>query len=49
MSVISLQSQEYKIVLRKSYLDSAYDNDVMENRVVLNLLYAQVVADIERG
>ncbi|OWK10916.1 hypothetical protein Celaphus_00006847 [Cervus elaphus hippelaphus] len=40
-------SQEYKIVLRKSYLDSAYDNDVMENRVVLNLLYAQMVADIE--
>ena len=49
VSVTSLQSQEYKIVLRMSYLDSAYDNDVMENRVVLNLLYAQMVADIERG
>lgn len=49
VSVTSLRSQEYKIVLRKSYWDSAYDDDVMENRVGLNLLYAQTVADIERG
>ena len=49
VSVTSLPSQEYKIVLRKSYWDSAYDDDVMENRVDLNLLYAQTVADIEHG
>uniref|UniRef100_A0A7N5KBW2 Sorting nexin-17 n=1 Tax=Ailuropoda melanoleuca TaxID=9646 RepID=A0A7N5KBW2_AILME len=49
VSVTSLRSQEYKIVLRKSYWDSAYDDDVMENRVGLNLLYAQTVSDIERG
>ncbi|XP_028352502.1 sorting nexin-17 isoform X3 [Physeter macrocephalus] len=49
VSVASLRSQEYKIVLRKSYWDSAYDDDVMENRVGLNLLYAQTVSDIERG
>lgn len=36
-------------MLRKSYWDSAYDDDVMENRVGLNLLYAQTVSDIERG
>ncbi|XP_067882146.1 sorting nexin-17 isoform X2 [Heterodontus francisci] len=49
ISVTSLKNTEYRIVLRKSYWDSAYDNDVMENRVGLNLLYAQTVADIERG
>ncbi|XP_062934594.1 sorting nexin-17 isoform X2 [Cynocephalus volans] len=49
VSVTSLRSQEYKIVLRKSYWDSAYDDDVMENRVGLNLLYAQTVSDIEHG
>ncbi|XP_029087717.1 sorting nexin-17 isoform X2 [Monodon monoceros] len=49
VSVASLRSQEYKIMLRKSYWDSAYDDDVMENRVGLNLLYAQTVSDIERG
>ena len=47
MSVTSLQSQEYKTVLRKSYLDSTYDDNVMENRAGLNLLYAQTVADIK--
>uniref|UniRef100_UPI00398E7375 sorting nexin-17 isoform X7 n=1 Tax=Pristiophorus japonicus TaxID=55135 RepID=UPI00398E7375 len=49
ISVTSLKDTEYRIVLRKSYWDSAYDNDVMENRVGLNLLYVQTVADIERG
>uniref|UniRef100_UPI00398F53F6 sorting nexin-17 isoform X5 n=1 Tax=Pristiophorus japonicus TaxID=55135 RepID=UPI00398F53F6 len=48
-SFTSLKDTEYRIVLRKSYWDSAYDNDVMENRVGLNLLYVQTVADIERG
>ncbi|XP_023579376.1 sorting nexin-17-like isoform X2 [Octodon degus] len=49
VSVTSLRNQEYKTVLRKSYWDSAYDDDVMENWVGLNLLYAQTVSDIERG
>ncbi|XP_078506230.1 sorting nexin-17 isoform X2 [Lissotriton helveticus] len=49
VSVTSLRNQEYKIILRKSYWDSSYDNDVMDNRVGLNLLYAQTVSDIERG
>ncbi|XP_061668812.1 sorting nexin-17 isoform X3 [Syngnathoides biaculeatus] len=34
---------------RQSYWDMAYDADVMDNRVGLNLLYAQTVADVERG
>uniref|UniRef100_A0A3B4DBD6 Sorting nexin-17 n=1 Tax=Pygocentrus nattereri TaxID=42514 RepID=A0A3B4DBD6_PYGNA len=49
VSVTSLRNPDYHIVLRKSYWDSAYDSDVMENRVGLNLLYAQTVSDIERG
>ncbi|XP_068135893.1 sorting nexin-17 isoform X1 [Hyperolius riggenbachi] len=49
VSVTSLRNLEYKIILRKSYWDSSYDEDVMESRVGLNLLYAQTVSDIERG
>ncbi|XP_053107170.1 sorting nexin-17 isoform X2 [Hemicordylus capensis] len=49
VSVTSLHNPEYRILLRKSYWDSAYDEDVMEQRVGLNLLYAQTVADLERG
>ncbi|TSK58088.1 Sorting nexin-17 [Bagarius yarrelli] len=49
VSVTSLRNPEYHIVLRKSYWDSAYDSDVMEDSVGLNLLYAQTVSDIERG
>ncbi|KAM8954272.1 sorting nexin-17 isoform 3-T3 [Pelodytes ibericus] len=49
VSVTSLRNREYKIILRKSYWDASYDDDVMESRVGLNLLYAQTVCDIERG
>ncbi|XP_038840363.1 sorting nexin-17 [Salvelinus namaycush] len=49
VSVTSLRSSEFHIALRKSYWDTAYDSDVMDNRVGLNLLYTQTVSDIERG
>uniref|UniRef100_A0AAZ3PRY0 Sorting nexin-17 n=1 Tax=Oncorhynchus tshawytscha TaxID=74940 RepID=A0AAZ3PRY0_ONCTS len=49
VSVTSLRSSEFYIALRKSYWDTAYDSDVMDNRVGLNLLYTQTVSDIERG
>ncbi|XP_077365884.1 sorting nexin-17 isoform X2 [Festucalex cinctus] len=49
VSITSLHSPEFHILLRKSYWDMAYDGDVMDNRVGLNLLYAQTVSDIERG
>ncbi|KAM6123312.1 LOW QUALITY PROTEIN: sorting nexin-17 [Pterocles gutturalis] len=42
VSVTSLHNPEFRIILRKSYWDSSYDDDVMEHRVGLNLLYAQV-------
>ncbi|NWS11409.1 SNX17 protein, partial [Pachyramphus minor] len=49
VSVTSLHNPEFRIILRKSYWDSAYDDDVMEHHVGLNLLYAQTVSDIEHG
>uniref|UniRef100_A0A8C4EQJ5 Sorting nexin-17 n=1 Tax=Dicentrarchus labrax TaxID=13489 RepID=A0A8C4EQJ5_DICLA len=49
VSITSLRSSEFHILLRKSYWDMAYDGDVMDNRVGLNLLYAQTVSDIERS
>uniref|UniRef100_A0A8C1K084 Sorting nexin-17 n=1 Tax=Cyprinus carpio TaxID=7962 RepID=A0A8C1K084_CYPCA len=42
VSITSLHSSDYRIVLRKSYWDTAYDSDVMDDRVGLNLLYSQV-------
>ncbi|TRZ01331.1 hypothetical protein DNTS_025524, partial [Danionella cerebrum] len=49
VSITSLHSPDYRIVLRKSYWDMAYDGDVMDDRVGLNLLYVQTMADVERG
>uniref|UniRef100_A0A8C6K822 Sorting nexin-17 n=1 Tax=Nothobranchius furzeri TaxID=105023 RepID=A0A8C6K822_NOTFU len=49
VSITSLQNSEFHIVLRKSYWDMAYDADVMDSRVGLNLLYGQTVSDVERG
>lgn len=49
VSITSLQSSDFHILLRKSYWDMSYDADVMENRMGLNLLYAQTLWDIERG
>ncbi|KAK4871522.1 hypothetical protein RN001_015646 [Aquatica leii] len=41
--------QFQKIVLRTSYWDSNYDLELMTDPVALNLLYVQIVSDIERG
>ncbi|KAL0967089.1 hypothetical protein UPYG_G00247680 [Umbra pygmaea] len=49
VSVTSIQSPDFRIILRKSYWDMMYDSNVMENRVGLNLLYNQTVSDVERG
>ncbi|XP_025088996.1 sorting nexin-17-like isoform X2 [Pomacea canaliculata] len=38
----------HRIVLRKGYWDSAYDEDLMENKITMNLLYIQAVSDLER-
>ncbi|CAG9759938.1 unnamed protein product [Ceutorhynchus assimilis] len=38
-----------KIVIRKSYWDTIYDNEIMKDPVALNLLYKQILSEIERG
>ncbi|XP_028158829.1 sorting nexin-17 [Ostrinia furnacalis] len=40
---------EDKIVLRKSYWDSCYDVDLMIDRVSLDLLYLQVIEELDLG
>lgn len=32
-----------------SYWDPSYDDDLLEDRICLNLLYVQAVGDVERG
>lgn len=50
---ISLKSANkegtFRIVLRKSYWDSSFDDELIENKVAMNLLYVQAVSDIERN
>lgn len=38
----------HRIVLRKSVWDLAYEDDLLENKIAMNLLYVQAVSDIER-
>ncbi|KAH9641744.1 hypothetical protein HF086_003870 [Spodoptera exigua] len=40
---------EDKIVLRKSYWDTCYDVDLMIDRVSLDLLYLQIIEDLDLG
>uniref|UniRef100_UPI00358F1423 sorting nexin-17-like n=1 Tax=Myxine glutinosa TaxID=7769 RepID=UPI00358F1423 len=49
ISITSLKNSDFNIVLRKSYWDTAYDEDVMEDRVGLDLLYIQAATDIDHG
>ncbi|KAL5015073.1 hypothetical protein ScPMuIL_009343 [Solemya velum] len=44
----SNKNNDYKIVLRKCFWDSAFDDEILENKVAMNLLYVQAVNDIER-
>ncbi|XP_006817773.2 sorting nexin-17-like, partial [Saccoglossus kowalevskii] len=48
---ISLKTagSKHKIVLRKNFWDATYDDDLLDNRVSMNLLYVQAVSDIDRG
>ncbi|XP_049858580.1 sorting nexin-17 isoform X2 [Schistocerca gregaria] len=39
----------HRLVLRKSYWDPSYDIELMSDKVALNLLYVQTVADVEKG
>lgn len=37
------------LVIRKSYWDLAYDEDLVDDRAALNLLYVQAISDVEHG
>uniref|UniRef100_A0A1Q3FLS6 Putative sorting nexin n=1 Tax=Culex tarsalis TaxID=7177 RepID=A0A1Q3FLS6_CULTA len=43
------QWEDCKIVIRTSYWDANYDLELMRDRIALNLLYIQVLSDVERG
>ncbi|XP_052762786.1 sorting nexin-17-like isoform X2 [Mya arenaria] len=38
----------HRVVLRKSFWDTGFDDDLLANKVAMNLLYVQAVSDIER-
>ncbi|XP_046577803.1 sorting nexin-17-like isoform X2 [Haliotis rubra] len=38
----------HRIVLRKSFWDSSFDDDLLDDKITMNLLYVQTVSDIER-
>ncbi|XP_023211963.1 sorting nexin-17-like [Centruroides vittatus] len=37
------------LIIRKSYWDLSYDDDLLDDRTALNLLYVQAISDVERG
>ncbi|CAG2110155.1 unnamed protein product [Medioppia subpectinata] len=39
----------HAIVIRKSYWDSIYDDDLFDDRTAVNILYFQTLHDIEKG
>ncbi|XP_005096824.1 sorting nexin-17 isoform X2 [Aplysia californica] len=38
----------HRIVLRKGYWDASYDDDLLDNKVTMNLLYVQANSDLDR-
>ncbi|XP_074656433.1 sorting nexin-17-like [Tubulanus polymorphus] len=45
----ALKDGVHRIVLRKCIWDPSIEDDLMDNRIAMNLLYVQAVNDIERG
>jgi len=48
---LSLKSVEkpHRIVIRKNYWSAKYDDEIIEDRIAMNLLYVQISDDLERG
>lgn len=44
-----MSSTNTRIVLRKNYWDTAYDVELLNDPVTLNLLYVQAAAEIRSG
>uniref|UniRef100_A0A6I8SX44 Sorting nexin-17 n=1 Tax=Xenopus tropicalis TaxID=8364 RepID=A0A6I8SX44_XENTR len=49
VSLTSLRSREYKIILRKSYVHTSSEDDSYHKSVAFNLIDLQAVSDVERG
>ncbi|XP_057308627.1 sorting nexin-17-like isoform X2 [Hydractinia symbiolongicarpus] len=39
----------HRIVIRKNYWNPKYDDDLLEDRIAMNLLYVQITDDMDRG
>jgi len=39
----------HRIVLRKSFWDPVYDDDLLDNRIAMNLLFVQAENEVDRG
>lgn len=48
---LSLKSvtQPHRIIIRKNYWSKSYDQDLLEDRIAMNLLYVQITDDYDRG
>uniref|UniRef100_A0A0B6Y8D2 Sorting nexin-17 n=1 Tax=Arion vulgaris TaxID=1028688 RepID=A0A0B6Y8D2_9EUPU len=42
------KSEVHRIVLRKRYWDSSFDQDLLDNKITMNLLYVQANSDVEK-
>lgn len=45
----NVNCNHHRIVIRKNYWDTSFDDILMEDKVSFNLLYSQTIIDIERG
>lgn len=48
-NTVNANTNSHCLVLRKNYWDACYDEKLFEDKVALNLLYAQTASDVERG
>ena len=49
VSPISCSLAPYDLLLPSSYWDPSFDDDLLEDRIAMNLIFVQAVNDIERG
>ncbi|XP_065652124.1 sorting nexin-17 isoform X2 [Hydra vulgaris] len=49
LSLKAVEQKPHRIVIRKNYWNSKYDEDLINDRVAMNLLYVQTVDDLDRG
>ncbi|XP_066926055.1 sorting nexin-17-like isoform X2 [Clytia hemisphaerica] len=42
-------TKPHRIIIRKNYWSPSYDDDLLEDRIAMNLLYVQITDDLDRG